>query len=105
MTNQQLPFPISIGNGRNSLPKTLKTDIHTTALLVVTRDDKFAGQRQINCAGARLSFNKMQVIARRDGVSFGMTEGVSMFAPPSTPESLKLAAVYRDLCSFHAAEG
>jgi len=54
------------------------------------------------------AINFLRLITLLDLLCFciGMTEGVSMFAPPSTHDSPKLAAVYRNLCSFHlAAEG
>lgn len=49
------------------------------------------------------AINFLRLITLLDLLCFcvGMTEGVSMFAPPSTPESLKLAAVYRNLCLLH----
>jgi hypothetical protein len=49
------------------------------------------------------AINFLRLITLVDLLCFfiGMTEGVSMSAPPSTPESLKLAAVYATLCSFH----
>ena len=51
------------------------------------------------------AINFLRLITLLDLLCFciGMSEGVSMFAPPCTPESLKLAAVYRNLCSFHIA--
>lgn len=51
------------------------------------------------------AINFLRLITLLDMLCFciGMTEGVSMFAPPFTLESLKLAAVYRSLCSFHLA--
>jgi hypothetical protein len=49
------------------------------------------------------AINFLRLITLLDLLCFciGMTEGVSMSAPPSTPESFKLAAVYATLCSFH----
>jgi hypothetical protein len=49
------------------------------------------------------AINFLRLITLLDLLCFciGMTVGVSMSAPPSTPESLKLADVYRTLCTFH----
>jgi len=49
------------------------------------------------------AINFLRLITLLDMLCFciGMTVGVSMFAPPPTPESLKLAGVYKALCSFH----
>ena len=51
------------------------------------------------------AINFLRLITLLDLLCFciGMTEGVSMFAPSPTPESLKLSAIYRNLCSFHVS--
>ena len=49
--------------------------------------------------------NFLRLVTLLDLLCFciGMSAGVSMFAPPSTPESSKLAAVYRTLSAFHTS--
>jgi hypothetical protein len=53
------------------------------------------------------AINFLRLITLLDLLCFciGMTAGVSMFAPIPSDESLKLAAVYRTLCSFHSTTG
>ena len=50
------------------------------------------------------AINFLRLITLLDLLCFciGMTEGVSMFAPGNSPESAALAALYRDLHSFHS---
>ena len=50
------------------------------------------------------AINFLRLITLLDLLCFciGMTEGVSMFAPGTSPESAGLAALYRDLHSFHS---
>jgi hypothetical protein len=50
------------------------------------------------------AINFLRLITLLDLLCFciGMTEGVSMFAPGTLPESAALAALYRDLHSFHS---
>jgi hypothetical protein len=72
---------------------------------------RFAGHNEFNRHGILhglfddfgQAINFLRLITLLDMLCFciGLTEGVSMLAPLSTPESLELAGAYRALCLFH----
>ena len=84
-------------------------DFVQTRLLENT--DRYAGHDEFNRHGILhglfgnfgRDINFLRLITLLDLLCFsiGMTEGVSMFGPPDTPESLHLAVDYEILRSFH----